>query len=325
MKNRNLKAKFLILVAVIIIIAIVFLMFYNVKLKNKTDLVENNTLPEIGNQDKPEQTTNLSDIKFELADYRVFKIDGVPFNFIIAKIKVTAPASTNISLDHFVTSENIKLNEVDDYVKKLENKSYYLGRQNVVFDLISNDSQYFANIFIPVKEKTARNIDLTIDFDNQKFSFDLNTHQGDANLLKYKADDIITDGKTYKMSVSSAFEITGETMSETIGGVTSEYLLPSTVAVYIFNLETVSLWGDVIELESAQYVTDNNDVFEALDSSISSMKYENILGKKIKDKDKGSLFFVAYNPLENPVIYKGVLKLKLKDSDTWITVNVDLN
>lgn len=55
------------------------------------------------------------------------------------------------------------------------------------------------------------------------------------------------------------------------------------------------------------------------------MKYENILGKKIKDKDKGSLFFVAYNPLENPVIYKGVLKLKLKDSDTWITVNVDLN
>ena len=127
------------------------------------------------------------------------------------------------------------------------------------------------------------------------------------------------------MSVSSAFEITGDYMSQTINGVSSEYLLPSTVQVYTFNLETVSLWGDTVEIENAQYVTTDNNVFEALDSSIDSMKYTNILGKQIKDKDKGSLFFVAYNPIDNPVTYKGVLKLKVKGSDSWISINVDLN
>ncbi|NLC96137.1 MAG: hypothetical protein GX675_00990 [Erysipelotrichaceae bacterium] len=324
-KKGYFKTIVLIFITILLLISIVFLTIKYLNVDNTNNLSEPTSLPEVGNQEKPEETKELSGIKIELADYRVFKIDGVPFNFVIAKIRVKSSTNSNISLEHFISDEGIKLNEVSEYVNKLEGKSYFLGRQNVVFDLISNDTTFFANIFIPILNKTANKLDVNISFDDQKLSFDLNSHLADPELLIYKADDIITDGKTYQMSVSSAFDITGDTMSQTISGVTSEYLLPSTVQVYAFNLETVSLWGDIIEIEDAQYITNDNNIFDALDSSIQSMKFSNIIGKKITDKDKGSLFFIAYNPIDNPVTYKGVLKLKVKGSDNWIVVDVDLN
>lgn len=319
MKNK--KTLTLVIITLILLISIVFLASTLLFSGSKKSLAVETALPESGNQVKPNTTTELGDIKIELADYRVFKIDGIPFNFVIAKIRVNAPSATNISLDHFVTSESVKLNEVNDYINKLEAKSYFLGKQNVVYDLISNDTTYFANIFIPVLSKASKAVEVKVDFNDQTLKFDLDSHIGDISLLSYKADDIITDGKTYQMKVSSAFEITGEYMSQN----NTEYYLPSTVKVYAFKLETVSLWGDTITIENAQYVTEKNDVFEALDSSIQAMKFENMIGKKIKDKDTGTLFFVAFNPIDNPITYNGVLKLKVSGSDTWISINVKLN
>ncbi len=314
---------------ILVLIFIAVFMFLGIYYIVNTMKVKNSSLSDVTTMEttqvKPTENTVLSDIKTELVDYRVYKLDGISFNFVIAKIRVSANSSTNIDLSHFTTDENIKLSEVDEYVSKLEAKSYYLGKQNVVFNLISYDTQYFANIFIPIINKSASQVVLKNDMDNSEMVFNLNAKIGDIKQLSYQADDVITDGKTYQMVVSSAFSITGEYLTQTESGVVSEYFLPSTVEVYAFKLEAVSLWGDEIIIENAQYETSDGNLFDALDSTINSEKLDNIIGRTITEKDIGYLFFVAYSPIENPVTYKGVLKLKVKGSDTWITVNVDLN
>lgn len=323
MKKINKKLIILIIFAIILFFLSGYYVYTTFNFKNKGLNLDKNELDIT--QDKPDETKVLNDITIDLVDYRVYKMDGLSFNFVIAKIRVKANDTTNINLSHFISDEGIKLNEVEEYVKKLEERSYFLGKQNVVFNLISSDKEYFANIFIPVINKSAGVLKLENDIDNKIFEFNLNSHIGDFKQLVYKADDVISDGKTYQMKVSSAFAITGEYMSETVSGQEYEYLLPSTVEVYAFNLEAVSLWKDKIVIESAIYETDSGDKFEALPANINSEKFINILGKEIIDKSEGSLFFVAYSPHENPVTYKGVLKLKVLGSDTWISVDVDLN
>ena len=111
-----------------------------------------------------------------------------------------------------------------------------------------------------------------------------------------------------------------------MNGQDQEYLLPSTTRVYAFEVDAVSLYGDTISLESAQYVPANSsEVFDALPLEVHTLKFQNILGKTISDTSSGYLFFYAYDPEDHPITYTGVLKLKVSGQDTWITVNVNLN
>lgn len=292
------------------------------KLPVSDDLTENVNTP-TETQDKPEESSELDDVKVELVNYYTFNFNDLDFNFIIAQVRVTGNEETNISLEHFETSEGIKLNEVDTYVNALESHSYYLGKQNVFFELVSKDTKYFVNIFIPVKDKNANEITVDCDFGkNKTMTFDMSRRKGTQEMLSYVSDDLITDGKTYQLRVSSAYEITGEELTQN----EMEFILPSTVAVYCFNVEAMSLWGDEIVIEKAIYVPDQGkETFEALDASIRSMKHPNILGTKVKESETGSLFFMTFNPVDNPVTYKGVLKLTIKGSDNPIEIRVDLN
>lgn len=286
--------------------------------------VENTSLPlEEGGKDKPSENTAFNDLDIDLVDYETYHIKDLKQKFVIARLRVTSLNSTNIGLEHFKTSEGIVLNNYQEYVDVLESNSYFLGKKNVWFELVSNDKEYLVNVFVPVKNVEAKSIDLTIDFLNDKvISFDLTKNVLDGSSLKYQANDIISDGKTYQLKVSSAWDITGEQMYQG----DQEYLLPSTMGVYCFNLDVVSLWKDKIVIEKAYYYPENSkEAFEALGSNISSMKHSNIIGREITEKDSGSLFFTVFNPMDNPITYKGVLKLQVSGSDNMIEIDVDLN
>ena len=324
--NDRLK-KILIAICVIALLLISSLAIYLFMASRNNDneydagLVRPTALPV--SQDKPEKTNEFDDIKIDLVDYYTFDLEDVDFNFIIATIRVKSNMSTNIGLEHFKTSEDILLSDYASYISILENKGYFLGKQNFFFELVSNELEYYVNIFIPVKDKALNNVSLTIDFGNNKvMNFDMNKKNGNKDMLTYVSDDVISDGKTYQLKVSSAYEITGEQMYQN----GNEYLLPSTVGVYVFNVEAVSLWKDEIVIESATYVCDDStEVFEALSGDISSMKHDNIIGKKITESQKGTLFFVAYSPMDDPITYHGILKLKISGSDNPVEVKVDLN
>lgn len=320
-----------ILVGIVIVLAAVIILLAVLALQPKENTSGNTigqdaVLATAGAQTLPPQSDDLNALSVRLNDYQVFSFDDLDFKFIIANIHVEGTAPLNVSLSHFTTSEGIALSDVDSYVNLLESDDYFLGRQNVMFSLISQTSPFDANIFIPIKDKAAASLTVTMDFQSRALSFQTSTATGTKDMLMYKSGDVITDGRSYQMTVSEAREITGEPLYQTVNGVQQEYLLPSTTKVYAFKVQAVSLWGDTIVIEEAQYVPqDSSEVFEALGADITSISGTNMIGQEISDQQSGDLFFYAYDPDDHPITYTGVLKLKIQGQDNWITINVDLN
>lgn len=292
------------------------------------DLSNDVNLKEEGNLTKPDVDEDLTKLQFDVVEYTVYDLKEVDFGFVIAKIRVKSPNdSINIDLSHFKSSEGLVLNDVDKYVSLLEAQDCYLGKQNVWFDIVSLNNEYMGNIFIPYNDKSLNSLEVSIDLnESDRFKFDLKNKKGNKELLFYKGDDIITDGKTYQMKVSTAQEITGDSLTRVYpDGFTEDYTYPSTAEVYAFTIDAVSLWGDEVQIEQAVYeVEGSGDAFDAMDSKIRAMKHKNIVGMTIKDKEKGALLFMTLNPERQPITYKGRLKIKLVGKAEWITINVDL-
>lgn len=277
-----------------------------------------------GNQTKPD-LSDASSLQVGLVEYNVYRFDEVDFQFIIAKIRIKGNESIHVDLSHFITDEKVQLNQVDDYVQELEENGYFLGKQNVWFDLISNETSAMFNIFIPVLDKTKDKLILNVDFD-ESLTFDCSKVTGTKEMLSYQPDDVITDGKTYQMKVSNAFIITGDTITRTYSdGYSEEYMVPSTAEVHAFKIDAVSLWGDEVVIEKAVYTVDStNEKFEAFNEQFSTMKYENLINKGITDKESGVLFFETLNPSENPIQYQGTLELTIQGQSKPIVIHVDL-
>lgn len=320
-----------ILIGIIIVLAAAIGLLAMLALRPKQEAAGNTignnpVMATAGAQTLPPESDDLSVLKVRLNDYQVFDFDDLDFKFIIASIHIEGPAPVNLSLSHFTTSEGVALDAVSDYVTRLENHEYFLGRQNVMFSLVSQSSPFDANIFIPMKDKSASSLSVSMDFQNRSLSFQTASATGTKDMLIYQSGDVITDGRTYQMTVSEARDITGEPLYQNVNGVKEEYLLPSTTKVYAFRVQAVSLWGDTIVIEDAQYVPKGSDeVFNALGSDISSISRSNMIGQKISDQQSGDIFFYAYDPDDHPITYTGVLKLKIQGQDNWITINVNLN
>ena len=330
-KDRRTTVKIILIILLAVLVVGLFIFVLTQILGSGTsgnDEPETTLAPE-GNQSTPETTNDLDSVRVTLKTYETYQLEDLDFDFVIARIGVEASEPINIELSHFRTSEGTDLSNVDGFVKRLEEKSYYLGRQNVWFSLISKKESYDAVIFIPVLKKGAESISVKCDFGTENdMEFDLTKNiNKDGKKLYYQSDDVITDGKTYQLAVSEAFEATGEMFYVmNADGSESEYRIPQTDSVYVLRVDAVSLWGDSIVLEAAEYIQDGTtSAIQALDSKYSSMKESNILGRAITDKDSGYIFFQVYGSEINPIKYDGVLRLKLQGSDTWITVNVDLN
>ncbi len=283
-------------------------------------------LPDQGNQQKPDETSDEDQVQVDLVDYTVYDLDQVDFRFIIAKVRVKANEATNINMNHFVTSEGVSLDEVDLYVREMEKNSLFLGKKNVWFELVSSQTNYLANIFIPVKDRSLSSITLSSDFKNSHvMKFDLSNPAGNAEDLGYSANDIISDGKTYQMKVSNAYRVLDDFTRTYDSGYSEAYLLPSSAEIHGFLVETVSLWGDAVEIDSAYYqVKGSDEKFEALSGQFTTTKYQNIVNTTVTDKQSGYIFFVTLNPENEPIVYQGTLTIYLKNSDQPIQIQVDL-
>ncbi|MBQ1325391.1 MAG: hypothetical protein IIY52_05170 [Solobacterium sp.] len=325
------KRNILIWILALLVICTGCLVFYDVFFSRRPGNTQPEApvqIPETGGQDRPAATdTEKEDIRIRWREYTVYDFDDLGFRFIIANVYIEAEGPTNLTLDHFRTEEGIVLNDTASYVDALEEKSLYLGRQNVSFSLISVEPSYTAVIFIPVKDAERTSLTVSCDIGSTRdMKFQLVNAQGKREQLEYHADDVITDGDTYMMRVSAAYDITGQPLYRTVNGTDTDYPLASTTKVYAFKVEAVSLWGDEVVIESAEYIpSTTGEVFTALSSDIHSLKYDNILGRSVTENDMGYLFFYAYDPDDHPVTYHGVLKLKVRGSQRSISINVDLN
>ncbi len=301
-------------------------MKFNDRSSGQNDLSKETEMATIGNQVKPDKTENREALQIDLVDYTVYNLTDLDFQFVIARIRVKADSAINLDLSHFSTSEGIQLDQVDSYVDQLEQQALFLGKQNVWFEIVSQENSVLSNIFIPVKDKSASKVTLSADFNDLTMEFNLKNPKGTKELLMYLPEDVITDGKTYQMKVSSAFKMTGDRITRVYpDGYSEEYLVASTAEIHAFKVEAVSLWGDEVVIESATYtVSATGEEFEAFNEQFTCEKYENLINQTITDTGSGVLFFETLNPSESPITYQGVLRLKIKGQDNTIVINVDL-
>ena len=103
------------------------------------DQTQNHEIAQVGNQKKPDEIDNTSSMNVGLVEYTHYRLDELDFQFVIAKVRIKADEPIHISLEHFKTSEGIALNQVDEYVNDLESNALFLGKQNVWFEIISQE------------------------------------------------------------------------------------------------------------------------------------------------------------------------------------------
>ncbi len=275
----------------------------------------------------PEMTEPAQTYRMSIAGSQAYAYDDLDFRFLIADIAVSSDRAVSFELSHLKTDEGISLGSVDQYIRRLEEHSYYLEKEGVVFTADSSENEAVFRLFIPYtlnKEDTVR---VLCDLEGcEDLVFDVSSPSSDKSVLRYSSGETVSDGKTYEMSVSAAYNITGSYLFESINGKNEEYLLPSTTQVFVYRIQAVALGGEDAVIESASYVCDGSgEILEALPGSIRSEKYENIIGRTISESDTGYLFFFAYDPEFDPVSYTGVLRVKLQGNDIPVEINVDLS
>ena len=131
-------------------------------------------------------------------------------------------------------------------------------------------------------------------------------------------DEIITND--YAFQISDAYVLDKMLKDD------EPYNFPATIKIYTFELNITKANKELV-IEDATFIpNDNSDTFSALDGTYSSFRKDtnSLIGKKLKEGDKGVLFFEIYSPNDENITYDGKIIIKLANEDKPIEVKTEL-
>lgn len=303
------KWKVILIVLLVTLICTLSIWMYSF-LHQSSSQKENSSTPQVS--DTPQNTissTNEGPIVF--SQYSVYESADVSFRFIVAQLDIQSDAE-KYALSDFVTSEGIVLNDIQTYVKQLENANLFVGKKNVWFSF-SDKTSFSGNILIPITNNETDTI--SVSCKNKSYDFDLTQNHADcAELEESNNDKIVSQQDIYQLRVTNIFEITGDDMYQNDTLMT----MPSSTRIFAIKVDAAALNGNMIHIDRAVYEENDGTQLEAEDASIHSMKYENLIGQDITEEKEACFFFVDSN-LQNT---KGVLHIYINGSDTPVDVEV---
>lgn len=258
---------------------------------------------------EPTETSDPLEGTF-VKNYEYYAYSKLDFSFVICEVELKEGAT----LTDITTSTDINLSDVQSYVSTLEENQFYLGKKNVWFSLPTS-GDFDGNIFIPITDTSLESIDIT--YNDQTVILDLTNNQGNIQDLMFDSTkDTFTDDKTYEMNVSDIFEITDQDMYEG----DTQLVLPSSARVFTFKVTVESLESNAVEVTSASLQDDSGFTAEAEGSSVKSMKYENMIGKTVNEKDEANLFFIVLDHENKLQVTTGTLTINLSGVETPIEI-----
>jgi len=276
--------------------------------------------PNPGGDPSPTATVTSStlpeDFKMTLMDYQVYQNPDLDFDFAIARVRFEDEKALEFDLSRFETDQGVKLSEVESYVKQLEDKSVYLGKSNVVYEIVSKERTGMFSLLIPFK-KNSTSIKVTDTVSKQEFTLDLTTNIHDTTDLKYQTGGDVK-GDNFDIYISDAY------ITDILSSGGEEYTYPSTIKVYTFKLNVNSIDSGNVSIVSAVFAPNGSEErFEALDGSYSSIKAgeTSLIGKPLSPGSSGVLFFEIYNPEEAGITYEGKIYLQLSDRAEQIEIS----
>ncbi|MDD4641971.1 MAG: hypothetical protein PHG99_00505 [Erysipelotrichaceae bacterium] len=304
-KTRSLIVT-LVVIVFVLMMSLVYFLFFNDK--------ENPEIP-----DDPIVIPNEDIVDYDLVNYEVYDLNELSFKFVLVDVRIKDKEAINISLSEFTTSDGTNLNFVSDEISELADFSVFLGKVGVDFDIESNDKSALFTLFVPIKNRSEKEIDLFLN--DSKITIDLTKNiTGTAIKIGISHNENITDDETFRIFVSAAIDITGEALYQ--NNEISTY--PSTAQLMAFKLVLESLNEEMIMIEEAEYVTEkNSDTFIALDGTYTKTeKRINIINIKTDDRAEGYLFFMTLNPEREKMTYSGILRVKINGK--WSSVAIKL-
>ena len=259
-------------------------------------------------------------LQVDLMDYQLYRPEELDFSFAIARFRFRDEKAVDYDLSRLSTEEDISLGDVSTYVKRLEEKSYYLGRENVVYSVRSSDSEVLASLFIPYRKESGT-LTITDKVSGKTFSLDLGREAEEISGLKYKTGGEIKADE-YVFYISDAYTSNMMTRNG------EEYSTPATVKIYTFRIEAREVPATGAVISSAEFVPEGyDDSFEALDGTYASARRgdQSVIGKTLLQGETGALFFEIFNPEEEGITYEGKILITLSGYPGTIEVATTLH
>jgi len=271
-------------------------------------------------------SADLSRSKVSLGNYSAYKSTSLGFGFITAEMTVDSKYDIDLSL--FETEEGLKLSNASAYREMLEQNGYGSYIEGTVEDVIQgSDTEYTVKLFVPVKDLSQTSLILYSDFGkNAKYTMRFNNAEElDASEETAQpsstptAEAVENEEKTFKMTVLGSLEVSNDEMIS--DGMAMS--LPSTARVFAFRIKADSLTSDSVVVEEALFLANNDELYSAEGASVSSMKYENLIGMSIGEEEEGYLFFIMLDPEREMTADNGILQVRLAGSEEWILVDTE--
>ncbi|NLW28785.1 MAG: hypothetical protein GXY98_02615 [Erysipelothrix sp.] len=132
----------------------------------------------------PQIDEPLSTIVVSVKDYKVYNFKDVPFRFILANINLVNNKPIEFELSRFMTSEQVRLDKIDNYKSEISAKGYDLSKQNVTNILTSSENSVSATILIPIKNNHLNEISVYVaGVEPSQLIFNLNWPYGKSSDL----------------------------------------------------------------------------------------------------------------------------------------------
>lgn len=292
----------IILLAVLIILALFFGIKGLIGLLNKDDKPS----------DKPNPVIPVSQtIEINLGNYEVYedKDDKLGFNFVVAELNFKDDKAIAYDLSNLITDETIKLNDIYSYQKKMNINSYDYNLLNTTVDIISNENELKAKVFIPYT-KAKDLLTITDSISGKSIPIDLKANKADIDSIKYTSTSSEIKTQSYDLKVSNAYQASLMTHN-------GEEYDCSMLTIYAFDL-TVNSIKEGTRIVSGEFVQDGtNEKYEAYDSSYSGKK-ANIIDRELKVGDTYSLYFEVYSNIDDKPRYEGKITIKFNDGSSAV-------
>ncbi len=263
------------------------------------------------------EVESVSNFTVDLVDYEVFKTqEEFDFDFVVARLRFRDQEPVSYDLKDMYTDEGLKLSEIDKYVSALEEKHYYLGRLNVVYEISSEENSATYAIFIPYDDKDKDSLTLYDALSKEEITIDLDKNQKELASLEYSTGSDI-EVNDIKASISDSF------ISTTIYQDGQSYSYPESVKIYSFELSINNVLEEGIMIEDAYILLANGEEIHALDDSYTSMKHNNMINRELTDGETGCLFFEMF-ALDDNSDHNADLYIKFSNSEDWLMLRTEL-
>ena len=281
-----------------------------------------NLISNTQNEEEPPIVSKDESYEMSVVDYEYFKFDDLDFNVLIAKIKVQSKFEYNIPLSKLRTSENIYLNDIDSFLKTLQDSNYKPSDTGLVFSLDAkeNELEKEFTLFIPIRSKNINNLEVSsLVKPYSKLSFDLtDTNKwGDTQKLVIEEDtELASENISAEyILMDYYFQSNFYTMSEGNKETTVDF--PTNTKVLGIKLILSNKSSTMqYKINKAKILYSDNQEVDTLDPEILLMYEVNLLTQTIAESVEGVLFFlVPSGEVDFLKLNKGELTLILELSN----------